>query len=291
MTYTNINEIRVLGIRRSGNHAIISWIIDNYPGRVVHLNDILFEKGQDPYYCLRNRITIKKLPYWRCYPEFSQKTLTSTIKYFINIDEVFTLQIRDKLVNIEYIRRAKKDCLIYSYEDICSGDSRLELFDQKYKDYLGQSQKRLEVLILRDPFNLFASLLQSGMLKRTNEDRHKYIELYKSHSREFLSQYQGERIPKIYINYNEWFMNREYRINLAQKLGFETNGENYQKVATQGKGSSFDRLNYRYNATQMKVIERWKNYKNDSFYQEIFQDEELQEISQKIYGNIGFQPR
>ncbi len=288
MKFTNRNEVRVLGIRRSGNHGIISWMIDNHPGIVVHLNDILFEKGQDPYHSLRNRITVKGLPYWRCHQEFTKRTLVSLIKYFVNTPERFALQRIDKSVNIEYIRRARKDCFIYSYEDIGAKDSRLELFDQKYQDYLGESQKRVEVLILRDPFNLFASLLQSDMIERTNEDRKKYVELYKSYGREFLSQHENRIPEKIYINYNKWCISREYRIDIAHKLGFETNGDAYKKVGSMGKGSSFDKLSLQGNATLMKVTERWKKYENDSFYQEIFKDEELLDISHKIYGNIGW---
>jgi hypothetical protein len=286
MIFTNLNEIRILGIRRSGNHAIISWLIDNYLGKVVHLNDILFQKGQDPYYALRNRITIKGLPYWRCYQDLSKRRFLSFSKYLFNIPERFTLQIRDKLVNIEYIRQAQKDFFIYSYEDIAPKDSDLEVFEQNYQQYLGKSQNRLEVLILRDPFNLFASLLESEMITRTNQDRHKYVELYKAYGREYLAQSQGANIQKVYVNYNKWFLSRDYRINLAQKLGFTTNGDPYQKVASQGKGSSFDQLNFQNNATSMKVLERLKNYENEAFYQEIFKDEELQDISRTIYGDI-----
>ena len=140
------------------------------------------------------------------------------------------------------------------------------------KKYLGNSRKRLEVLILRDPFNLFASLLESQMMKKNYEDKHKYMELYKGYGREYLQQSQSKNIHRVYVNYNQWFLSQEYRINLAEKLGFTTSGEPYEKVAHQGKGSSFDELKLKNNATQMKVIERWKNYKNDEFYRGIFMD-------------------
>ncbi|EAZ92078.1 hypothetical protein [Crocosphaera chwakensis] len=286
MVFNNLYEVRVLGIRRSGNHAIISWLIDNYSGRVVHLNDILFQKGQDPYYALRNRITIKGLPYWRCYQDFSQKTLVSLAKSFLNIPEHFSLQIRDKAVNIEYIRQSPKDFLIYSYEDIDPQNSQLDLFEQNYQKYLGESRKRLEILILRDPFNLFASLLESQMMKKNDEEQHKYVELYKAYAREYLEQSQSGNIEKIYVNYNQWFLSKQYRIQLAEHLGFTSSGEPYEKVAHQGKGSSFDQLKLQNNATQMKVLERWKSYKNDQFYREIFRDQELKDMTETIYGNM-----
>jgi hypothetical protein len=45
----NKHEIRVYGIRRSGNHAIISWIFQHFGETVVHLNDIKIARNIDPY--------------------------------------------------------------------------------------------------------------------------------------------------------------------------------------------------------------------------------------------------
>ncbi|RQH23984.1 hypothetical protein D5R40_30320 [Okeania hirsuta] len=170
--YRQNKEIRVFGIRRSGNHAIISWLIENYPGSVVFVNNINhhnqgnFPASSFDVYINRpfvDRIIVKGLPYWRC-----KNKLTGLIKYLITRPSTFTFVSSDNSVNLNYIRQAKKDALIYSFEDIPPNDSRLNLFDRELPQYIGNSQNKIKLLILRDSFNLLASLLKS---KKNEEKR------------------------------------------------------------------------------------------------------------------------
>ena len=88
-TYRQNKEIRVFGIRRTGNHAFISWLIENYLGSVVFVNNINHHNQDQgnfpasPFDVSVNRpfvdrIIVKGLPYWRC-----KSKLTSLIKYLI----------------------------------------------------------------------------------------------------------------------------------------------------------------------------------------------------------------
>ena len=52
----------VVGLRRSGNHAIIRWIIDRTPGVVVHLNDI--DRGSTNPWLGWRSVQTKGVPYW-----------------------------------------------------------------------------------------------------------------------------------------------------------------------------------------------------------------------------------
>ena len=73
-------EISFFGIRRSGNHGILSWIINNYPGSLMFINNI---NGHDqapfPYSpimldrkrCFQDRITLKDIPYFKVKKNFS----------------------------------------------------------------------------------------------------------------------------------------------------------------------------------------------------------------------------
>lgn len=288
-------EIRVFGIRRSGNHAIISWLIDNYPGSVVFVNNINHHNQGNfpasPFDVSVNRpfvdrIIVKGLPYWRC-----KNKLAGLIKYVITRPSQFAFVPSDNSVDINYIRQVKKDALIYSFEDIQPNDSRLNLFDQELTQYIGNSQKKINLIILRDPFNLFASLLKSKMMNKNDEDKFKYISLFKGYAREYIDQIdqkiniKNDSDHKIFVSYNQWFSEANYRIELAEKLGFAVIKDSYQKISDRGQGSSFDSFKYENQASSMKVIERWKVFKDDLFYKSLFEDRDLLELSQIIFNS------
>ncbi|HHP7232207.1 MAG TPA: hypothetical protein ACFCUY_15270 [Xenococcaceae cyanobacterium] len=289
-------EIRVFGIRRSGNHAIISWIIDNYPGKVVFINNINFQDTIDfPIHPFNigwkrpfvDHMVIKGLPYWRCKKNLGRKKkLISLIKYIFAIPERFTLMSRDKFIDLEYPRQVKKDLLMYSFEDISANDSRLILFDQNQPKYIGNSQKKIDLIILRDPWNLFASMLKTNMFERNERDKIKYINLFKDYAKDFIENFNNDNSRVACANYNRWFSEPEYRIDLAKKLGFSTSEKPHERLSNRGGGSSFDGLKYKSNASSMKVLERWKVFQDDPFYQEIFTDSELVELAIQVFGDI-----
>src|SRR5690554_3224295 len=65
-TYTNRNELRVMGMSRSGNHAIINWILSQAKGRTCFLN--CAEGKTNPFTSARPLHT--GLAYDANYPEF-----------------------------------------------------------------------------------------------------------------------------------------------------------------------------------------------------------------------------
>ncbi|NET10164.1 MAG: hypothetical protein F6K16_36790 [Symploca sp. SIO2B6] len=287
-------EISLFGIRRTGNHAIISWIIEHYPGPLVFVNNV---NGHDtiPFpespirpgteHPFQDRITVKKLPYYKV-----KEKCSSLIKYVFTRPSTYSLVPSDTSVNLDYLLEVGKDLFMYSFEDIHPSDSRFINFDQSINQYIGMSQTRMNIVMLRDPFNLFASLLQSEMMKRTTESSQKYIQLFKDYATTFLSHESistDSTAPSILINYNSWVANAEYRTKVSQQLGLLPSAQNvFQKVSTRGGGSSFDQTTYSRNASQMKVFERWKGFKDDPFYLNLFKDDELVDLSNQIFGAI-----
>ena len=128
MEIINNVEFRIVSLARSGHHGIINWIIGQCPGRVCYLNGA--KPGMDPY-------------------------LTYVSKDLKNISEQEFLEDREKKT-----KTSKKDYLIYSYEEL----PLQEIFSEDAKSYhdkhLGKSSKRFDILILRDPYNYFASRLK-----------------------------------------------------------------------------------------------------------------------------------
>lgn len=74
----NLYECRVYGLRRSGNHTILSWAIDAYPGSVVHLNNI--RKFSANHYRSFGQVAVKSISFWNCKPQLFERLKHVIIK-------------------------------------------------------------------------------------------------------------------------------------------------------------------------------------------------------------------
>ena len=59
------------------------------------------------------------------------------------------------------------------------------------------------------------------------------------------------------------------------------------KVLPIGGGSSFDSIDYNKSASEMKVLERWKEARNDENYRALFTPE-IREMSREIFNFVPF---
>jgi hypothetical protein len=138
---------------------------------------------------------------------------------------------------------------------------------------------------------LFASLIKS---QRVDEDTiSHYIKLYKDYASIVLKRKSSGNSGMdeslndfIFINYNKWFLDDKYRQSIAKKLGFITDGKNYERVPKAGGGSTFEGLSLDGKAENLKVLERWKSMKDHPLYQKIKSDKELHEYSNQLFGDI-----
>ncbi|MGB7058105.1 MAG: hypothetical protein WBD58_10410 [Geitlerinemataceae cyanobacterium] len=248
----NQKEIRIVGLRRTGNHAIIQWIVKQQIGNVLCLNNLPIDES--PY---RHRYE---------YPE--KNDLPEQIeKLEAEAKGEFTL----------------KECLIYSYEDHPLKSVFSDRFEDRHDLYLGKSRCRYDVLLLRDPFNLFASRFKSHKIgvKETEQDM---VSVWIEYAKEFLGETNYLKHQKICINYNEWFRDREYRRKIADLLDSEFSDAGIDEVSHYGGGSSFNQQNLQGKARQMDVLNRWKSFADDPAYRQLFKNPELFEYSEKIFG-------
>lgn len=256
-TIVNQHEIRIVGMRRTGNHAVFEWMKAQTSGKIQSLNNL--EINVNPY-----RYKYEKLRDY--YPEYQGAI--------------------EKLKSLAKGEFAAQDWLFYNYEDhdldkICSS-----FFKFNHDLYLGQSLKRVDLLILRDPFNLFASRLKSNMIavKHPQKDA---AQLWIEYAKEFLGETATLTQEKVCVNYNEWFQNRDYREELAHKLDIPFTDAGIDKITGCGGGSSFEGKQYAGKAQIMPVLERWKKYTDNPHYLAIFRrNEELLAYSEKIFGSI-----
>lgn len=217
----------VWGIRRSGNHAIIGWILEHVGTPFVHFNDV-----QDVHNPLTpSGVTVSGVPAWR----YKRGALRKVVHFFRSRRQA-RFAGADPSVDYEGLLAIPElACRVFSYEDrpVANVDG-------------------VRVLLLRDPFNLFASLLKAGYFEECLDE---LPEIYAGHAESFQ---QRKEIGVVGINYNEWFQDTHYRVAVARRLGFQTDGTPYNDVPWNGGGSSFSGQTYSGQASQMDVFGRWR---------------------------------
>lgn len=270
-TVVNQKEIRIIGLKRNGNHAVINWIEKQATGFVVHLNDI--RVGENPYRCIYNSLA-QDHPRnsWMGqqilrYPQYRGK-------------EGFELIEREAKGDFQ-----PKDCLIYSYEDYEISKISSHFSEYKHDFYFGKSAQRYDVLILRDPFNMLASRLKSN--KNPVKSWHKtVVDMWIDYAKEYLGETNYLKYNKIAVNYNQWVQDRDYRQQIANKLQLNFSDRGIHNVKTFGGGSSFDGTKFKGKASNMNVFDRWKHFIDNSDYKNMLNNPELFDYSQRIFGSI-----
>jgi hypothetical protein len=249
----NQKEVRVIGLKRSGNHAIINWIWKQQGQDVTHLNNV----------------PVKINPYRFLYEHYpTQKLKQQSLGNF-----------------------TEKQLLSYSYEDCQLEDIVDKSFESKHDIYLGKSAKRYDVLILRDPFNCFASRIkmyinQNEVDKKNTLVTSKSITIWLDYAKEFLGETNFLKNNKVCINYNLWCSDIEYRQQLAKQLDLEFSDAEFDRVKGQGGGSSFDGLNLKHQGSKMKVAQRWQLMADNPYFLELVKNPEVFQYSNKIFGHI-----
>ena len=260
--YHHQQEFRVTGISRSGNHAIINWILG-------HL--------QDKTYCFLNCAEPKFNPFKTCRPLGANEKCWET-----NIPD-FDIE---KEINGNF---SKKDYLLFSHEDSFLGPLVHRDFRENRERWLGRPAHRKDILIIRDPFNLFASRRRAGFLlgyennfKLRPMSAHSLRRIYKQHAKEVLGRSNFLK-NKLVIHFNRWVKDPEYRRDIATALELDHTDEGMRQVSRVAGGSSFDGTSIATEELHPKLEVRWKNYAADPAFRQIF-DEELIDLSSQIFG-------
>ena len=194
----------------------------------------------------------------------------------------------------ERIELALKDLLIYNYEDRGLTEVFTQDFLNQKREWFGQSSSAVHILVLRDPFNNFASKYRWAVNGTKWTPPMEWVTgelpgLWKSYAKEFLGQTRMLPAPKVFINYNRWFADNEYRCEIATRLGLVTADKGLAEVARWGPntwGDSFDNLDFDGRANEMRVFERWRSFADDVVFTGLFRDRELVRLSEDIFGVI-----
>jgi hypothetical protein len=285
MNCSNKKEISCFGLRRSGNHAIIHWLIRQNNDQFVFLNDVKLYDSYDPYESF-SKVTIggiSPLVYHRGFIKYKRY-----MKYILNRKVEYLYGQERSDLDRENLRNWKsKPMLVHSYEHY-SLSQVLPRFEDKRNHYLGKSESRFDLVIVRDPYNTFASLIKRGEFDPKSwryVSPKVIVERWIEHAREFLgfTRYLKHQIG---VSYNHWFYDKDYRIKLAEKLELPFTDEGIATVPKFGKGSSFDGDKYDGQAARMDTLSRYKDFLDHPIMQEVLAHHELNELSREIFGEV-----
>lgn len=250
------NFYLVFSMARSGHHAFIYWLASAYPGEVIHYNN-----------CVRGWEKKEFLPY-------------SNRKQMYN------------LANFSEGRTAR----ILNFEDFDLEDfERFHMQDFK----IFQHSKVFIIVLVRDMYNWVASSMKIGgyadefLNKPIGKD---YMGLPNKPSRMELYRRQmlAVTMKKPYfqdfygfdVSYNKWFTDVAYRKELAHHLKVPFSDKGLQDIPSWGGGSSFTRHKLQHKGQQMKVLERWKNYKGVKRYKKICNNPELEKLNHDYFRDL-----
>lgn len=251
MNPVNGHEIRVIGMSRGGNHALIGWILRQLRGRSCFLN------------CTQGRYS----PYYTPRPMDTGDAVLTNIPNF-------------DLEAEKYGRWQPKDYLLYSHEDSYLGTACSDRFEAIHDEVVGPSARRTDVLILRDPFNLFASRRRLGLTEISDRVART---MWKQHAREFAKGPRRLRHDPLLVNYNRWCTSVDERRRISAHLELEFNDAGRRDVLPCHGGSSFDGRRYDGEAERMPVFERWRHYADDPAFLDLF-DAETVDLAEAVFG-------
>ena len=243
-------EIQMLGLSRSGNHAIADWIWLQARGPRLLLN--CCEGKTNPY--LSCRPMGPKSGGWR----ESEPGLFATG--------------RDG-------RHVPKALLLHSYEDSWLRHAFSPALETHHNDWLGPSRRRVSLIVVRDPFNLFASRRRAGCAMPPHIER----KMWKQHAKAALGLVQNIPGEICIIRYNDWASDAGYRADLAHHLGLRFTDAGAERVPPTCGGSSFDGTAFEGRASAMATDERWQHFACDPAYRGLF-DRELVMMSTQLFG-------
>jgi hypothetical protein len=219
----------VHGMQRSGNHAIIHWLM-----------------AQEKLFFINNIYPIKHV-------------LEGQIEIEENMDfqSWYERQLHQKYSGWRgWLKRPfkKRYPVLVSIED-----HSLEL-----RPFVQMPPRSFSLLIVRDPKNFFASRIRRAFKvehpaypREMNREMERIREYWKMHAREFLGETDFlERRVGIY--YNLWFVNQEYRRSISRQLGIRFSDKGKEKVTAYGGGSSFDSRSFYGQSDRIKFLTRYE---------------------------------
>jgi hypothetical protein len=183
-----------------------------------------------------------------------------------------------------YRAPGKENHKIYNIESFDFDD----LFKFKYHEW----EIDKTILFLRDGYNWAASCYRGGgegkeslfqeFVNERGDRKPSTFNLWLKQAR-VAERFENMSPGFVFVNYNEWFQNVEYRKQLAKKLEFKFTDSGINDVVLAGGGSSFTNIRYHGQAQKMNVLNRYRVFLNDPKFLSLISHEEFKNLNQDIF--------
>lgn len=181
-------------------------------------------------------------------------------------------------------QKMERDCFSFNVED---ADLKEAVPCVRNREWgiraVGQSDLAFDILIIRNPYNLIASIVKLWGWDYVVEKNIAF--LWKQHALEVLGETKFLGGSAIFVLFDGWFLGDEYRKMIAARLGITPDESSLRKVCDKAGGSSFDKLDIS-DARQMNVNGRWRSFYNDERFVDFFKkDPEITNLATRIFGS------
>jgi hypothetical protein len=229
----NAQELQVFGLRRSGNHAVIAWLAQQYDSPIVFLNNA--RAFHDPFTTYLMGGVPNAIPHRKLSHE-----------------------------EAEVLRATPKNLLLLSYEDMNIRKlAKVDLLPDR-QAWLGNSGSQRRLLLLRDFYNWIASRVRlfenKGLAAEDIPGKIKpQIRRWIMYAREFVGETkflaEHDTVP---VRFDLWSNDDAYRLEILRRLGIAPLNNSRSVVPRAGGGSSFDGMRFSGSAEEMDILNRWQ---------------------------------
>ena len=224
---------------------MVNWLGKQLDESFVLKSSFKWENKNDNIFFSNNILGKKQIEFYEKFPEHYQTIGCKTWMY----------NIEDWLVEeaVEKIKQLSKFLPAFTEDNITN------------------------VVVLRDPYNLFASRVNFWEKSTIPEVESicRFRQLWKNHANQRFNK------NTIMIYYNKWFVDKNYRTDVCRQLNIEFSDAGINDVVGFGDGSSFDFTNFNGKANKMCVLTR---YKQISSFESV--DSEMIAICKTLFNDI-----
>lgn len=315
-------DVFLIGLRRSGIHALVTWLIPHWDGVTRLMNDPDFMPGEG-----RDPLAARPVEYYyskagRAGEILTPKNASAVIETEFKLSgEAFVESVpgvvrgfyRSVLRKFRRSRErlgAKRPVMIpysmpegampvnrnlFVLENITPREFAALYPRWRNEDYIPSLARaglapapRVRILFLvREPWNQLASLM-----KRPQEGppRPVLADGYRKAWLEYAAEFRGQTsflsgiASVVRVSYSSWFRDAAYRKELAAQLDVSPTDAGLHVVSDYGGGSSFDDGKMSGKAQTMGVQERWRAYADNPLMRELCEDAAVCEHSRLIFG-------
>lgn len=255
-------EFRIFGLRRSGNHSLVSLICSQFPDNsVYYYNDI-----QYPEY-LFSHPSYRTSKCQRPLHSGDHEIMGEIVKKLVDKEEY-------KLS--ELVKKKDRLCLILSYEDkdLKTIMERIKI-NEKQRE---KSNRVFNIIVVRDYRNWVASRLKAWEKTGYKND---FLKIYSGIIDlwgEYMNEIEGKTeylkedgVEKVVYHFNRMITKPKCRVKILKELRLFEKKKSWQKMEINstincGKGSSF--IGEKMEENSKNYNERWREMNHHRIYQE-----------------------